>query len=104
MLLGMPLFPLDFRFIVHITNSYTIEQLLNTGNVFDFDVAIKNKDLLTIAIQFEDTNDHHHYGFQYQKGKWIEKEYDPFLWLEKHEEILAGKIKNVFNKRSKIHK
>lgn len=80
-------------------NEKTLLSLLNEGNVFDFDIELKDKDLLHVALKFEgDDWQHNDYGFEFKKGKWKNVDYDPLGWMWHHEEFMFGKIKNAIQK------
>lgn len=82
-------------------NRITLIKLVNGPNIFDKPFEFKDKDLLALSFncsEFEMNENYLSvgsritYGFEYKKGKWIEKEHDFFLWMEKHEELFQGKI------------
>lgn len=81
------------------SNKKTLLNLLNDRNVFDCNIALKNKDLLHIALKFDgDEWQHNNYGFEFKKGSWENVDYDPLGWMWHHEEFMFGKIKNAIQK------
>lgn len=79
-------------------NEETLLKLLNEGNIFDFDIALKDKDLLHLAFTFDGDEEHNNYGFEFKKGNWINVGHDSLTWMWQHEEYKYGKIKNGIQK------
>ena len=79
-------------------NEDTLLKLLNQGNIFDFDIALKNKDLLHLAFTFEGDEGHNNYGFEFKNAKWNNVGHDFLTWMWQHEEYKYGKIKNGVQK------
>ena len=98
MVMGMPNLPLFFKTPGNKMNGAILLDLLNSGAAFDFDVGLRNKDLIHIALKFDHEDDHHDYGFKYNSGKWKKTEYDSLMWMWHHEKDIFGKIKNAIVK------
>lgn len=79
-------------------NEQTLQTLLNEGNVFDFDLELKNKDLLHLAFTFKGNKGYNNYGFEFKKGKWKNVGHDSLTWMWRHEEFKYGKVKNTIQK------
>lgn len=79
-------------------NEATLLKMLNEGNIFDFDIELKNKDLLHLAFKFKGSEDYNDYGFEFKKGKWGILGYDPLSWMWHHDEYRSGKIINTVQK------
>jgi len=79
-------------------NEETLLKLLNEGNIFDFDIELKDIDLLHLAFTFEGDDDHNNYGFEFKKGKWKNVGHDFLTWMWQHKEYKYGKIKNGVQK------
>ena len=78
-------------------NEKTILKLLNEGNIFDFEIELKDKDLLHLAFTFEGNEEHNNYGFEFKKAKWKNTDHDSLSWMWHHEEYKYGKITNATN-------
>lgn len=99
MVLGQPVLPYYNSLVDIKLNKNILLTLLNEGNIFDFDIELKDKDLLHIAFKYNDDDwQHHDYGFEFKKGKWRDTEYDALTWMWHHEEFKYGKIKNAIEK------
>lgn len=99
MVLGEVMLPYINPLVDVELNKKTLLSLLNDGNVFDFDVELKNRDLLHIAFKFDgDDWQHNDYGFEFKKGEWKNVEFDALGWMWHHEEFKYGKIKNAIQK------
>ena len=71
--------------IDHKLNKKNILLALNSGNRFDFEPNLQNKDLLHLAFRFDEANfQHHNYGFEFKNGKWRKAEYDALMWMWHH--------------------
>lgn len=93
-ILGEAMWPY-FNPLVNIKlNEKTLTDLLNEGNTFDFDIELKDKDLLHLAFTFKGNEEHNDYGFEYKNGKWKNVEYCWMSWYQQHEAYKEGKIKN----------
>lgn len=91
---GMIMPPYGMRFLDIEQNKVMLLDLLNEGKAFDFEVELEDTDLLHIAIGLDD-GQKVDYGFEFKKGRWKEKEYHVFEWMEQHEEVMSGKVKGV---------
>jgi hypothetical protein len=82
-------------------NNKTLEKRLNEIDVFDVPMNFKNKDVLEIVInnKSKDYEDCFTYAFQFNKGKWKSIEYDFFLLMNKFDETVSGKMKNVLKRK-----
>ncbi|RNL54168.1 hypothetical protein [Pedobacter jejuensis] len=80
-------------------NEDTLLKLLNEGNVFDFDIELKDKDLLHLAFKFNGDEQHNNYGFEFKKGKWKNVGHDFLTWMWHHEEYKYGKIKTEYKNK-----
>lgn len=87
-----------------IRNKDILLALLNKINCFDFEYQPQNKDRLLISLQTNAEEDFEEesiaYGFEYRNGKWKIKDYETFEWYERYDEILEGKIKNLYKKKN----
>lgn len=90
-----------------IRNKDNLLVLLNKNNCFDFEYQPQNKDRLLISLLDTTNNDFDEgysenitYGYEYKNGKWKIKDYETFEWYEKYDEILEGKIKNLYKKKN----
>ena len=87
-----------------IRNKDILLALLNKNNCFDFEYQPQNKDRLLISLQTNAEEDFEEesiaYGFEYRNGKWKIKDYETFEWYERYDEILEGKIKNLYKKKN----
>ena len=90
-----------------IRNKDILLALLNKNNCFDFEYHPHNKDRLLISLLDSTNNDFDEeysesiaYGYEYKNGKWKIKDYETFEWYEKYDEILEGKIENLYKKKN----
>ena len=74
---------------------------------FDFEYQPQNKDRLLISLLDSANKDFDEeysesiaYGYEYKNGKWKIKDYETFEWYEKYDEILEGKIENLYKKKN----
>ena len=95
-ILGETMMPCVNPLVDDELNERNLSALLNDGQVFDFDIQLKNKDLLQLAFKFNgDKEQHNNYGFEFKNGKWKTVEYDLFGWMYHHEEFKYGKVKQA---------
>ena len=90
-----------------IRNKDILLALLNKNNCFDFEYHPHNKDRLLISLLDSTNNDFDEeysesiaYGYEYKNGIWKIKDYETFEWYEKYDEILEGKIENLYKKKN----
>jgi hypothetical protein len=95
-LVGEVVLSYSHKTIDHELNERNILQALNSGNRFDFEPDLKNKDLLHMAFKFDENDwQHCNYGFEFKNGKWRKAGYDALMWMRHHEETEIGKIKDA---------
>lgn len=101
MVIGETMMPVAINIEDELHNRELLPKLLNEGNVFDVELHPKNKDRLQLSFfvtrnnEGRDTID---YGFEYKKGKWVQKEFDWLMWAGNHDEEQNGKITNALMK------
>lgn len=100
MVVGMIAMPYPIDASINIHNQILLLEKLNEGNIFDKPMEFKQNDLLSITFTVAEY-EYITYGFIYRNGKWLEKEYDPFVWMQHHNGIAGGKIRNPLNRRKR---
>ena len=102
--LGSIVPPADIGEAQNMYNTIALLEMLNSGECFDIDLDLKEKDILELhftvnEIKREDTPfstevGYLVYAFEIRSGKWGEKEYDPFG--NNQEFVLGRKIGHPF--------
>ena len=84
--------PLDFLQPNYLLNAQTLGERLNELDAFDKIIAFKPKDQLEIVINnlSDDEVERMTFCFIFQKGIWINKEYDTFEVMSHYDEIAFG--------------
>ena len=79
-IMGMPVMPLDFLQPNYLLNTQTLGERLNENDAFDKIIEFKPEDQLEIVINnlSDDEAERMTFCFIFQKGSWINKEYDTF--------------------------
>ena len=92
-IMGEAMMPTHNPLIDKKLNERVLLSLLNEQNIFDAGVDIQEKDLLHLVFNQERHSENYdEYGFEFIKGLWTRADYNVFEWMERHEEILWGKI------------
>ncbi len=90
-IIGEPMMPAWFTLESHEVNAEQLVKLLNTENVFDVELELKNKHRLLISLKNELVEDgRDNYGFSYQKGKWSYEDYYWLDWVNEWKQELGG--------------
>jgi hypothetical protein len=76
------------------SNRSTILNRLTESDVFDKNLEFKNKDVLEIVLNNYSEKDRKIFCFQYIKGIWKNKRYNPFELESEYDEKDIGKLKN----------
>ena len=63
---------------------------LNSRVCFDKEMKCHEKDLLSIFINDENEMRQMSFGFEFRKGEWIKRSYDPFAFSRRHDEAETG--------------
>jgi hypothetical protein len=79
-------------------NKKTILKRLSEADAFDRVADFKNKDVLEIVLNNNQSNNSITYCFQFKNGGWRNKKYSPFELESEYDEKEKGKIKNLFCK------
>lgn len=106
LIVGQPILPRDIT-VEELINKDIFCEFLNKKNCFDFEYQPQNNDRLLISLLDSTNKDFDEeytesiaYGFEYRNGKWNIKDYETFEWYERYDEILEGKIKNLYKKKN----
>ena len=91
-IMGTPVMPLDFMQPNYLLNAQTLGERLNESDAFDKIIEFKPKDQLEIVINnlSDDEAERMTFCFIFQKGIWINKEYDTFEVMSHYDELAFG--------------
>lgn len=103
MVMGEPMSPYPINIADDQHNRNLLKLRVNEPDAFDIDLQPKTGDRLQVSFQCANAVEGYlHYGFKFEKGKWIEKEFDYFDWMTHHEEDKFGKLNPALDaKRTK---
>ncbi len=102
--MGSPMMPTSMIDLNFELNKSTLLARVNEPDAFDVPLQLKPKDLLEIVINNHSSNfeERLNYTFEYEKGKWIAVEPDPFKIMNEFDEEQFGKLKNAVKRKSRI--
>lgn len=91
MILGEAAMPYTMDPSTHIFNTTLLLQRVNEPGAFDVLLHPATRDRLQVSFLCgEGEASYFHYGFEYKKGRWLEKIFNYFEWNDKHDEASFG--------------
>ena len=102
-MMGEPIMPVELDPALEKANIELLQQLLNDGNVFDFEITPKYRDRLELSFDLSDGKEDRKmlfYEFVYRKGAWQPARWEPFYHQNNMNEASHGKVVNGLKKNS----
>lgn len=94
-IMGELLLPNDFS-PEDYKNEELLLSLLNAHQCFDFEYNPQNKDRLVLHFSQSQGGRFLYHSFEYKSKKWKVIEYHPLGWAMEYDELLNGKMKNLY--------
>jgi len=82
-------------------NEAVLLKRLNEPDAFDVDLAPQRHDRLLVAIRTGDgPSTYQFYGFEWQRGRWVSRDYKVFDWMSEHDEVKVGKLRTALQSKA----